>query len=275
MWALNAGKERIGSGRRWGVTLVMAVLLLAATLMAMAFAVDLGQVLLVRTQLQAAADSAALAAASRQASGSAPLNTPSRRTGHSGSGKTEAGPNRTDVELGSWNVQTRTFTPSDAMGNAVKVTVRTDSATTGNRPLFFASIFNKLDFSRKASAVATINPRNIAFVVDLSGSMNDDTEPAWATSLIDATFDSESYPNAGRKLMQRLFADFGYGEYPGTLQYLGQPWEVPWDKHAYAELTKDNGPLARNSVPESTASTTRTTNLPERGRPIRQSSTSK
>ena len=250
MYSLNAGKKTAGNDRRRGVTLVMAVLLFAVMLMAMAFAMDLGQILLVRTRLQVAADSAALAAASRQASESALFETADRHAGYREVAKTEVGPNHTDIELGTWNVQTRTFTPSRAMGNAVKVTVRTDDATSGNRPLFFAGIFNNLDFSRKASAVAMVNPRDIALVVDLSGSMNDDTEPAWATSVIDATFASEGYPNAGGRLMQQLFADFGYGDYPGTLEYLGQAWEVPQDKYAYAELTKDNGPLARNSVPE-------------------------
>ena len=43
-------------------------------------------------------------------------------------------------------------------------------------------------FASKASAVAMANPRDICFVLELSGSMNDDTEPCWATNEITNTF---------------------------------------------------------------------------------------
>ena len=77
------------------------------------------------------------------------------------------------------------------MGNAVKVTTRTNDSTGGN-PFFFGRVFGLTSFTLKASAVAMANPRDIAFVVDLSGSMNDDTEPCWATGDINTTFGSHS-----------------------------------------------------------------------------------
>ena len=63
------------------------------------------------------------------------------------------------------------------MGTAVKVTVRTDAASGGATSLFFGRLFGLNSVNQQASAVAAVNPRDIAFVVDLSGSMNDDTDP--------------------------------------------------------------------------------------------------
>ncbi len=50
--------------------------------------------------------------------------------------------------------------------------------------------------------MAAVNPRDIAFVIDLSGSMNDDTTPGSSTS--------------SSSLMQTVYTEFGFGTYPGT-----------------------------------------------------------
>ncbi len=104
--------------------------------------------------------------------------------------------------------------------------------------LFFAPVLGIDRFNTRASAVAMSNPRDIAFVVDLSGSMNNDTEPCWATSEINNTFGPEGYPTIGDELMEDLYEDFGYGSFPGPMQYVGQPLGVGQDQYAYAELTK-------------------------------------
>ena len=49
--------------------------------------------------------------------------------------------------------------------------------------------------------------------------------------------------------MQQLYDDFGYGAFPGSLQYVGQPLGVAQDQYAYAELTKNSGPLTQSSIP--------------------------
>ena len=129
------------------------------------------------------------------------------------------------------------------------MTVRTDSTTGGETPLFFGRVFGEKSVVLKATAVAMANPRDIAFVVDLSGSMNDDTEPCWATDAINCTFASAGYPTIGSEMMQDIYDDFGFGAYPGTLEYLGAPAGVPQNSYAYAELTKDNGYLSGASIP--------------------------
>lgn len=228
---------------------MLAAVSLIALLAMVAFAIDVGFIVLVRTQLQTAADSAAMAGASQlgQSSG-AVFQTADRYAGYHTAGGHGVALLPEDVEIGVWDSATRTFTPAE-QGNAVRVTTRRDTQHGGEAPLFFARALNRDSFTMQAQAVAMANPRDIAFVVDLSGSMNDDAEPVWATDVINATFASEGYPTVGTDLMQQLYDDFGFGRFPGHLEYLGQPFGVPENTYAYAELTKDGGVLARRNVP--------------------------
>ena len=100
----------------------------------------------------------------------------------------------------------------------MRVTVERNTERGGQVRLFFAPVLGRTGFSPRASAVAMTNPRDIAFVIDLSGSMNNDTEPCWATGEINSAFAGEGYPTIGNELMQQLYTDFGYGTFPGTLQ---------------------------------------------------------
>ncbi len=216
-----------------------------------AFAVDVGRITLTRTQLQVAADAAAMAAAANLGRSERDIFAAAQEYAayHSAGGKhVELSPD--DVEIGTWDSQRREFAPGGGVGNAVRVTARRSDRSGGKVPLFFGVVFNRMSFSSRASAVAMANPRDIAFVVDLSGSMNDDTEPCWATEAIDAEFSGEGYPTVGTDLMQDLYADLGYGPFPGRLEYVGAPVGVPVNKYAYAELTKNGGPLARGNVPD-------------------------
>jgi hypothetical protein len=206
--------------------------------------------MLVRTQLQAAADSAAMAgAANLGKSYNDIFDLADRFAGYHIAGRKNVELNTSDVEIGIWDSKTRTFTPSGSMGNAVRVKARRDATAGGEVPLFFSRVFKQFSFSMSASAVAMANPRDIAFVVDLSGSMNDDTEPCWATGAINSTFAPDGYPTVGNELMEQVYDDFGYGAYPGVLSYVGEPWGVPKNYYAYANLTRDGGPLTLSSVP--------------------------
>ena len=87
------------------------------------------------------------------------------------------------------------------------------------------------------------------FVVDLSGSMNDDTEPAWAEATIENEWAPKGYPGIAAELMTDVFDDFGFGTYPGHLEYIGENLPgVPQDRYAYAEMTKDDGSLTDLSI---------------------------
>jgi hypothetical protein len=195
---------------RSGVITVLAAVMLVILLAMIAFAVDLGYVALARTQLQTAADTTALAAAANVNQSQASMVATAQ---YFGSQQTVAGRpvqvNSTDILYGNWNASsvppafTRS-TPSTTPGNAVQVTVWANQANGGQTPLFFGRLLGVSGVNESASAVATMNPRDIAFVIDLSGSMNDDTSPDSSTS--------------SSSLMQTVYTEFNFGTYPGTSQ---------------------------------------------------------
>ncbi len=246
---MNRKRSKPRRSRR-GVTLILSVFLLGLVLVMAGFAIDVGYIVLTRTQLQSASDSAAMAAvASMGLTRGEMVAVADEYAGYHVAAGSPIDLESDDVEYGVWDIEARTFTPTAEPGNAVRVTTRVDESH-GTPSLFFGQLFNQFDFTQKASAVAMANPRDIAFVVDLSGSMNNDTEPCWVTEAINDRFAPDGYPTVGTELMQQLYDDFSYGTFPGTLEYIGRPWGVSQNKQAYANLTKNGGPLARGTVPE-------------------------
>lgn len=240
----------VGAWRRRGITVLLFVFALTVILGLVALGVDVGYMCLARSQAQNAADAAAIAAAAKLASGTSESTQEAERfAGYNWVAGKFVAPPSVAVEYGTWDQVARTFTASAIPGNAVRVTVRRDSEHGGAVPLFFGSVLGQRWFTISASAVAMTNPRDIAFVVDLSGSMNNDTEPCWATSEIDRVFGPLGYPDVAEQIMQDLYDDFGFGAFPGTLEYVGQPLGVAADSYAYAEMTKNGGPLAGTSIP--------------------------
>jgi hypothetical protein len=245
--ALQSSRNR----HRRGVALVFFVVSLLMILGLMAFALDIGHMVLVRTQLQVAADAAVIAASSQLGKEPSDVFASAKRIGefHLAASK-NVEITKQDVEIGIWDARTRKFTPSpDNEGNAVRVRVYRDEKHGGEVPLFFARIFDLLSYKASASAVAMASPRDIAFVVDLSGSMNDDTETCWATAAIDKKFGPDGYPDVGSDLIEKVFDDFDFGPFPGEIEYVGEPWGVSANNYAYAELTKNDGPLSGNRIP--------------------------
>ncbi len=110
--------------RRRGVIAVLAAVLFVILLGMIAFAIDVGYLGLARTQLQAAADASALAAAA---------TAPQQRTEMEAAAKSIASSNTVagrpiqlasnDIEYGTWDTATRDFSKSSSPGNAVRVTV--------------------------------------------------------------------------------------------------------------------------------------------------------
>jgi len=148
-----------------------------------ALAVDTGLMYSAKQELQSAADAAALAAASQlgetenaaalalqEASNLANLNS------IMGDG---ADVIDSDVVLGHavLNGEKYDFQPNALPIDAVRVTLRRDqSAADGPVSLAFAKVFGMDGATMQASATAMLVPRDIGIVIDLSGSMNDDSE---------------------------------------------------------------------------------------------------
>jgi hypothetical protein len=174
-----------------------------------AFAVDVGYMNLTRTQLQAAADSAALAAASVSYEDRSTIESVAKTyAGYHYAGGHKVQLNSADIEFGTWDSANRKFIPSTSLGTAIRVTAKTSANNGGATPLFFARIVGHSSQNQSASAVAAVNPRDICFVVDLSRSMNYDTTPGQSSST--------------QALIQNVYDDFNFGPYPGQSQYAGQ-----------------------------------------------------
>ncbi|MGQ9505595.1 MAG: VWA domain-containing protein [Thermogutta sp.] len=233
---------------RRAAIVLLAAIMLTAIVGLLALSLDVGYMVLVRSQLQAAADSAALAGAGCLVKGpEAVFLTADRFARYHTSSGYQLSLLREDVELGFWDATVREFSPDEQGINAVRVCVRRSAATGNPAPLFFARALGKATVDLSAQAVAATIPRDIVFVVDVSESMNDETEPAWATELLDQMLGHDQA--VGTQLAQRVYHDFGFGDYPGPLEYIGQPWGVPTDERAYAKLASDKGPLSKPSVP--------------------------
>ncbi|MFN0195590.1 MAG: TadG family pilus assembly protein, partial [Planctomycetaceae bacterium] len=243
MIKFSANSVRLHARR--GAILVLAACMLIVIFAFAAFTVDTGYMTIVKTELQATADSCALAAASKLGQGAGSVRDMARELAAL---NTAAGEpvvlEDSDIEVGVYDLTTKSFTPNEASPNAVRVTARVS-----NQPTFFAPLIGKKSFSLDATAISMLNPRDIVFVVDLSGSMNDDTEPGWATSVINAQFGPQGFPNVATKLMQDVFSDFGYGSYPGITQYVGSPLGVSPGNNSYASLIADKGPLSLKTIP--------------------------
>jgi Flp pilus assembly protein TadG len=226
---------------------VLSSLLMVLMIGLLAMSIDVGYVLAVRTQLQNAADSAALAACG-VLGGEADntVDVAKEFAGYHVAGGKSVALLNSDVQIGTWDERNRAFTPGNS-GNAVRVTARRNDGTGGNN-LFFARIYGRDSFNQDVTAIATGTPRDIAFVVDLSGSMNDDTEPCWATHQITSDLSPQGYPTVGSDMIQGLYNDFGFGTFPGALQWVGAPAGVTADSRAYANLTKNGGPLTGATV---------------------------
>ena len=231
------------SHRRCGATIVYTAVLLVIIFGMAAFAVEVGMMMVARTSLQSAADSAALAGASVLSKGRAEVLIMAKQYASSHDYLQQPVQlSDQDIKIGFWDDATRTFT-ENADGNALEVVARVDQGG-----LVFGGVLGQDNFSCLAKSVAMAPARDIVFVVDLSGSMNDDSEPAWATTTINNMYASTPYAGVGTELVQDLFTDLGYGSYPGLSKSIGYTLGVVENDYAYAELTKDLGPLNSSRV---------------------------
>ncbi len=180
------------SNVRRGTILVLTAVLMIVLLGFVALTVDSGFVQLTRTQLQSAADAAALSGAMELSGTDDPavvranatreiVNTAAMyRAGDLASVTID--PTK-DITFGKlvWNGASQNYTIQWGLGatpyNVVKVqALRTTAPGSDNRlPLFFAPAIGTKKADVGAEAIATFQPRDIMIVLDFSGSMNDDS----------------------------------------------------------------------------------------------------
>ncbi|WP_425615385.1 VWA domain-containing protein [Anatilimnocola sp. NA78] len=156
-------------GRR-GKIVVMTAFLLTTMMAMVAFSVDVGYMAVTRTEIQICTDAAALAGAAGLVDG--PAAAVAQATEYLGKNKVGGqtlGPSNATIVTGSWNANT--FTPGGNTPNAIKI-----NTALSNTPLFFGKALNKNKFNTSAQSIATYQPRDIALVLDYSGSMAYDSQ---------------------------------------------------------------------------------------------------
>ena len=186
---MSGEKVRKVVGRRWrrrGAVTVQVAVLSGVIMGFAALAIDVGMLYTSKAELQAACDSAALAAAAQlSAEGDTAELAREAAAEYAARHKilgdaAQLDVNR-DVEFGraAFNPVTNRFEfqPSEFSYDAVRVTVRrTADSPGGSIPLLFA---NSMGVSKKdmwARATAVLVPRDIAVVIDLSNSMSYDSQ---------------------------------------------------------------------------------------------------
>ncbi len=155
---MNSLPERLQINDRRGSILVLSIFLIVAMLGILALAVDFGYAMMVRTQLQVAADSAAISAASTNVNGT------SRDVIHAARKYSEfhlaAGEpvklDSHDVEFGRWDFYRRSFTQTATDPNAIRIRTRRSNKVNGETPMFFARIFGINSVPLKTKAVAAV-----------------------------------------------------------------------------------------------------------------------
>ncbi|HUT09747.1 MAG TPA: pilus assembly protein TadG-related protein [Thermoguttaceae bacterium] len=156
---------------RRGATLILSVFLIFIVAAMVAFAVDIGQVVLMRTQLQVAADSAAMAAGTVNMTRSADevIATARQFSDYHTAGGKQISLDPSDVEFGCWDYSRRTFTPTVFSVNAVRVTTRRWAETDSESPLVFGKLMGVGAFSMETKAVAAFVENFIGFQPPSSG----------------------------------------------------------------------------------------------------------
>jgi Flp pilus assembly protein TadG len=160
-------ETREPTGDRRGVTMVTVVVGLVALIGATALAIDVGAMWVAKTQLQNAADAAALAAASNMIDKSVPATTlgtattVAQQVGNANQAISAANVDilSTDVTYGDWDLDTRTFDTSvdltdPSQVTAADVVTRMSSAANGPLPAFMSRILGRQSYDVRADATA-------------------------------------------------------------------------------------------------------------------------
>lgn len=187
--------SRLRRASRRGNIIVLTAVLMVVMLGMIAFAVDVGYMYTMQTQLARSVDAAALAGAGVLVDGHSAAEAEAveflvrNPVGGALTAVDESQIETAKVQFlnehrehltlasGEWNPVTRQFEAGGTTPSTMKVAL-----TYPHQPLFFARLLGKDEFSIHAESVAMYQPRDIVVVLDFSGSMNDDsTFAAWNT----------------------------------------------------------------------------------------------
>ena len=237
--------------RRRGVIAAQVAVSATMILGVAALAIDLGAMYTTRTELQVAADAAALAAAAQLVGGidedpetAAFAAAQDFAQRHAAWGE-HLDVDSSDVEFGMAHYDANsgkfTFEPGGAHYDAVRVTVNraAGKAGPGAMPLIFANLFGYSSADLRARAAAVLLPRDISVVIDLSNSMCWDSQLRYwnrndggCTNLHDiwASLDG---PEPSRPYIPACEGETEYTDDPGPTFGEMTEWGAPLTPGAY------------------------------------------
>jgi Flp pilus assembly protein TadG len=166
--------------RRRGILVVIAALVIVLLISGAALAIDLAYVRLARAELRNAADSAALAAAGTLRDTHSLTQARSTAVQYGQFNRAAGMPVQIDPDADvifgqrvyNPGTQTWTFVAGQQPYDSVRVLARRTTGSLGGPVgLFFGRALGKDSLEAAGSAIATYLPRDIALVIDLSGSM--------------------------------------------------------------------------------------------------------
>ena len=236
-----AHARRVSAGWAWGrdprkgIAPILLIGGLVGLMLSAAFLVDLGLLVARRAQIQAEADDAAVALAL----GRSPAEQKKRLA------RTEGRLAVDSIDRGRWDSAQRQFVPSGSHGDAVRVSLRAADNSWTAHTLLFGRWWSQFDFSGKAAAVARVVPRDLCFVVDLSGAMNDLSSPMRRSAELSST----------DRCTALLYEDLDLGSFPGEEERLGTlvfnniRIEPSRSADPLQTLSALNGPLSRRGLP--------------------------
>ena len=167
---------------RRGAILPYVAVSMVALLGFIALAIDLGMVMVAKTQAQNAADAAAFAAA-RSLTGGASANT----ANYTANGQAVAHENKllgTDISAANLTIThgayhydsaSQTFSPQFPPVAPDNYNLSQATITQGS-PTYFGAVFGVSSFNISATAIAAHRPRDTTIVLDFSGSMNNESD---------------------------------------------------------------------------------------------------
>ncbi len=168
---MNSLPKRLQAKARRGSILVLSIFLIVAMLGILALAVDFGYAMMVRTQLQVAADSAAISAASANVNGThyAVIRAAQKFSEFHLAAGEPVKLSRYDVQFGTWDFYRRSFTQTATEPNAIRIRTRRSDKINGETPMFFARIFGINSVPLKTKAVAAVAMNMTGFEAPSNG----------------------------------------------------------------------------------------------------------
>ena len=247
----KAGPHRVHRVRR-GNILVLTALFMTGLTALLALSIDLGHIYTTQSQLDRSVDAAALAGASQLSEGHEatqekiveylvrnPIGPGSSVTNENTleTKKLEFLAEHSDdleVQTGHWNALTRSFETGESPHSAVLV-----SMTYPRQPLFFGRVLGRSQFQVHRSAVAMYQPRDIMLTLDLSGSMNDDSEYGAMQQLGEDAVNL-NLEQIWHEMGAPVYGNMGFEPTWVTIPFLTLPAAVTW---------KGNQVVVNSSVP--------------------------